>query len=61
MGYMEPDFMTEDEKASIQTVTTNDVTVSEGVYTIGGAKVANTTNNLKKGVYVANGRKVVIR
>mgnify|MGYP004443932753 FL=1 len=61
MGYMEPDFMTEDEKASIQTVTTNDVTVREGVYTIGGAKVANTTNNLKKGVYVANGRKVVIR
>lgn len=60
MGELEPDFLTEEEKTAIQTIQNEENTL-EGVYTLGGVKVADSVKGLQKGVYVANGRKVVIK
>lgn len=55
--------ITEDEYiAGISTVTIDDVQNGlKGVYTISGQLVGNSTDGLSKGVYIVNGKKVVVK
>lgn len=48
--------------SGIETVTATDaVAQKRGVYTLNGQRLADTTEGLSKGVYVVDGRKVVVR
>ncbi len=59
-GYMEPDFGDSDANA-IQNVASGEKVVKKGVYTLNGTKVANTTKNLPKGIYIVDGKKRVVK
>lgn len=59
MGYLEENFMTEEEASAIQSIEVP--ATKAGVYNLDGVKVANSTEKLQKGVYVVEGRKVVIK
>ena len=52
-----------DTATAIQSVVSKTATEKSGIYTLTGAKVAegNSTEGLTKGIYIINGKKVVVR
>lgn len=54
--------VTEDEYlAGVETITIDGKVVKKGVYTLSGLRVGDTPEGLSKGVYIFNGRKVVVK
>ena len=61
LGYANVNFFVDDDQVTgINDVTTS-APVAEGVYDLQGRKVSDDLNTLKSGVYIINGKKVVVK
>ncbi len=54
-------FVDDDQVTGIDGITTSIPAAAEGVYDIQGRKVSNDLKSLKKGVYIIDGKKVVVK
>ena len=47
------------DATGINTLATATTTTQQSIYTLSGVRISNDLNNLPKGIYIVNGKKVV--